>query len=322
MKMPTLSNQERAFYGHETTLLKKTDTETIYQIDCDTSDGTMQTYHLFEGVDLAYFSFNATSCFARERSFKNILEISYCSKGRYEAEYKRNFFTYQGDGDIAITVLSPHADKPTFPIGIYEGVALIVDMDVANNKLSSVIDGVTINMRDLVTKFCAGNCCSVMKATPELEHVFEEICCASNKSKIGYLRIKTLEILFLLSEILPQENLSIAAYYPKTTIDKIKKLKSDLTTSLEAKITLEMWAEKYDLNLTTMKECFKAIYGKPIYSFQKEYRIQFAANLLLSTNLSITEIAGNIGYTNPNKFSTVFKEIIGLSPREYRSQKK
>ena len=66
----------------------------------------------------------------------------------------------------------------------------------------------------------------------------------------------------------------------------------------------------------------KAVYGKPIHAFQREYKMQAATKLLISTSLSITEIAGRLGYENPNKFSTSFKEIIGQSPSEYRKQRK
>ena len=63
---------------------------------------------------------------------------------------------------------------------------------------------------------------------------------------------------------------------------------------------------------------FKSILDK----LEKEYKIQMAAQLLLTTQLSISEIAGKIGYSNPNKFSSAFRSIIGMSPREYRNAKK
>ena len=75
------------------------------------------------------------------------------------------------------------------------------------------------------------------------------------------------------------------------------------------------------MSLTALKDCFKAVYGKPIHAFQREYKMQAATKLLISTSLSITEIAGRLGYENPNKFSTSFKEIIGQSPSEYRKQR-
>lgn len=61
-----------------------------YQIECDMSNGTMQCVHLFPRIDLAYTSFQPFSCFSRNKAMPHILEISSCSAGRYECEYKRD----------------------------------------------------------------------------------------------------------------------------------------------------------------------------------------------------------------------------------------
>ena len=80
-------------------------------------------------------------------------------------------------------------------------------------------------------------------------------------------------------------------------------------------------ADRYGMSLTALKDCFKAVYGKPIHAFQREYKMQTATKLLVTTKLSIAEIAGMVGYENPNKFSAAFKEIIGQSPSEYRKSR-
>lgn len=41
---------------------------------------------------------------------------------------------------------------------------------------------------------------------------------------------------------------------------------------------------------------------------------------LISTKLSITEIAAQVGYQDPLYFSRVFKKLVGVSLREYRKQ--
>ena len=76
------------------------------------------------------------------------------------------------------------------------------------------------------------------------------------------------------------------------------------------------------LSLTMLKDCFKAVYGKPVHAFRREYKMQVATKLLTTTDMSITELAGEFGYENPNKFSTAFKEVIGVSPRAYRAKNK
>jgi YesN/AraC family two-component response regulator len=50
-------------------------------------------------------------------------------------------------------------------------------------------------------------------------------------------------------------------------------------------------------------------------------RIKEAKRLLLETNKQIKEISALVGYQNSNYFSRIFKELSGLSPREFRMKK-
>ena len=118
-----------------------------------------------------------------------------------------------------------------------------------------------------------------------------------------------------------QENFETAAYYSANQIKKIKVLKCELANQLDSRETLKSIADRYGMSLTALKDCFKAVYGKPIHAFQREYKMQAATQLLVTTKMSIAEIAGMVGYENPNKFSTAFKEIIGQSPSEYRKSR-
>ena len=185
----------------------------------------------------------------------------------------------------------------------------------------NVVEGVSINLKELIDKFCDGHCCSIIKTPPNLRHVFQEICEVRDTAPMGYLRLKVLESLFLLSQMLPQENFETAAYYSANQIKKIKVLKCELANQLDSRETLKSIADRYGMSLTALKDCFKAVYGKPIHAFQREYKMQAATQLLVTTKMSIAEIAGMVGYENPNKFSTAFKEIIGQSPSEYRKSR-
>ncbi len=76
---------------------------------------------------------------------------------------------------------------------------------------------------------------------------------------------------------------------------------------------------KNDKKVFCMKKCFKDVYGDSIYSYQKRYRINLAANMLLQDKTKeIQEIAASLGYENPGKFSAAFRSVMGVSPAEYR----
>lgn len=252
----------------------------------------------------------------------NILEIAFCQAGRFECEYKHGYVTYLGEGDFAVSILSPEQEPPAFPIGYYDGVAIIVDMDITGPIFENIVEGVSIDLNGLAHKFCVGHCCSVVKTPPNLLHVFQEICDAKDTAPMGYLRLKVLESFFLLSQMLPQESFETAAYYSAAQIKKVKALKAELMEHLDTKETLKSMAIRYGMSLTALKDCFKAVYGKPIHAFQREYKMQAATRLLVTTEMSVAEISGRLGYENPNKFSTAFKEVLGLSPSEYRKKRK
>ena len=52
----------------------------------------------------------------------------------------------------------------------------------------------------------------------------------------------------------------------------------------------------------------------------KTYRIKQAAVLLRQTQDTVADIALKVGYINQSKFATAFREIMKISPTEYRSQ--
>lgn len=314
--------KEKALFGTNAAVLHRSPDTTTYQIECDTPNGVMHCYHLFPGIDFAYTSFEASSCLMRDAPLPHILEIAYCRSGRFECKYKNDSFTYLGEGDFAVSVLSPEQEPAAFPVGSYDGFAIIVDMEVTGPRFADIVEDVSIDLNGLVEKFCSAHCCAVIKADPQLAHVFGEICEARAEGKAGYLRLKVLEVFYLLSALLPQEHIEVSAYYSGKQIQKIKRLKAELMDHLDSRDPLKGMAARYGLSLTTMKNCFKSVYGKPIHAFQKEYKMQKATALLLETDLSILEIAGQLGYENPNKFSTAFKTIIGMSPREYRKQRR
>ena len=110
-------------------------------------------------------------------------------------------------------------------------------------------------------------------------------------------------------------------YIEKEQVDKIKKIHNELISNLDKKITIEMLSKKYNIGTTPLKIYFKEIYGEPIYTYLKDYKIHRALHLLEETDKSISEIAGIVGYDNSSKFAKVFKDKMGCTPTEYKKQK-
>ncbi|MDP4134149.1 MAG: AraC family transcriptional regulator [Bacillota bacterium] len=61
--------------------------------------------------------------------------------------------------------------------------------------------------------------------------------------------------------------------------------------------------------------------GSTIHQYLLTYRINVAKKLLISTDLSIAEIAAGCGFDEQAYFSNIFKKIVGKSPTDYRKSK-
>lgn len=98
----------------------------------------------------------------------------------------------------------------------------------------------------------------------------------------------------------------------------IREIHDHLTEHMEQRVTIEELAHQYLINPTTVKTVFKEVYGNSLAAHMKEHRMEKAASLLRETDLSVAEIAGQVGYESQSKFTAAFKEQFGLLPTAYR----
>ena len=98
----------------------------------------------------------------------------------------------------------------------------------------------------------------------------------------------------------------------------IREIHDHLTEHMEQRVTIEELARQYLINPTTLKTVFKEVYGSSLAAHMKEHRMEKAAELLRETELSVAEIAGQVGYESQSKFTAAFKEQFGLLPTAYR----
>ncbi len=85
-------------------------------------------------------------------------------------------------------------------------------------------------------------------------------------------------------------------------------------------ISVEGIASFCGLNRTYFGRIFKETVGSSPQQFLLNYRMAKAAELLKLTTLSISDIGNAVGYPNQLHFSRAFKNVYGISPREWRNR--
>ena len=74
------------------------------------------------------------------------------------------------------------------------------------------------------------------------------------------------------------------------------------------------------LSSRQLTRVLKKKYNTTPYEYITELRMNYAANLLLHTDMSITYISYEVGYCNSNNFTIRFKKKFGMTPTQYRQK--
>jgi AraC-like DNA-binding protein len=82
--------------------------------------------------------------------------------------------------------------------------------------------------------------------------------------------------------------------------------------------SLESLARAVAMSRSAFAEHFTKFVGTPPMQYLTSWRMQIAANQLLSTTDSVTAVANRIGYDSEAAFSRAFKKVVGAAPSEWR----
>lgn len=98
----------------------------------------------------------------------------------------------------------------------------------------------------------------------------------------------------------------------------IKEAFSFIEQNFQNDISVEDIAASCGLNRSYFGKIFHENMGKSPQEFLISYRMTKAAELLKLTGLSIADVGNAVGYPNQLHFSRAFKNVYGISPRQWR----
>ena len=118
--------------------------------------------------------------------------------------------------------------------------------------------------------------------------------------------------------ILKQNAVRIEKSTPKSNNHKIiEQTLEYINQNLTADLTLESLANAASFNPIYFHKLFKSSTGRTLHEYVEGQRIQKAIHLLISTDMTLTQIAYECGFSSQSYFSYAFKRRTGASPRDY-----
>lgn len=86
--------------------------------------------------------------------------------------------------------------------------------------------------------------------------------------------------------------------------------------------SLQELAHQVGTNEKRLTELFRNATGLPVFTWLREERVLLACRLLVESELDIQQIADQVGYGSASNFTTMFRERIGVTPRDYRQARR
>lgn len=303
----------------ELTLLAQSDGCSVFQMKNETGDGTMTVYEVFPGVSLMYNDFHMISCDSGFHTASDLLCIDHCREGRLEYPASEDSYAYVEAGDLKFDRRLRHRGHFSFPLAHYHGITVVFQLPEASHALPKEVKDFPVNLSAIQEKFCSDPYPQVLHGVPSLDHIFSELYAVPEKIRQPYFKVKILELLLYLDALELPKSRKERPYFYKSQVEKIKAMHKLMTGHLDRHYTLEELSSCFSISLTPLKACFKSVFGSPVNTYMRSYRMNKAATYLRQDeNASVAEIAGRVGYDSSSKFAAAFKDVIGRTPLEYR----
>lgn len=293
--------------------------DNCFHLENESGTGDITLYRVFPGIELVYNDMHMAYCNKNQQPTPHVMEINYCKEGRCECLFGGNQYCYMSAGDLSFCSLHDSAHQSEFPTSHYHGITVTIDFSAVSEEMKKVLELLAVDLNGIMARSQAEEV-MIIRANPTVEHIFSELYRVPPSIRRGYIRVKVLELLLILTGLDLPENDAKHTSFPAAQIETVKQIHAFLVAHFPKHYTIDALSARFDISPTVMKKCFRGVYGDPIYAYMKKYRLQVAERLLKETRATVGEIALQVGYQNPNKFTSAFCAEYGIPPTAYRKK--
>ena len=100
--------------------------------------------------------------------------------------------------------------------------------------------------------------------------------------------------------------------------ERMKQMLSFIQQFFGETITVRQIAQSASISESECMRCFRQTIGTTPGAYLKNYRLQYAAELLKNTDISVASAASRCGFQEMSYFSRAFRNVYGCTPSGYR----
>ena len=260
------------------------------------------------------FISEARKVLGRDSRWHEAIEIKYVLKGRINIMLETDVISADEGEIVFINPYEVHSNVPTDGSGEYALIMVGLDyfdsVGISNINLRRLMIDSQLRIKRRIKN-------------PEIAKTIEKIILENSLQKdysdilISALMQQLFATLFRDEQfIYDTSSIKDRAKNYKTIEPAVIMLRDDYRKNFSG----DSLAHACSLNRDYFCRVFKKAMGKTPIEYQNECRIRMADLLLKQGNMTIKEIAQNVGFEDVSYFSRVYKKIKGISPNQKKSK--
>ncbi|MGC4018480.1 MAG: AraC family transcriptional regulator [Muricomes sp.] len=277
----------------------------------------MKLYNIMPGIEVYYNNYRTASHFSGEMRTCDFYELSYSHSGLYESRINFQRTLRLSAGEVMIITNVAQSYDSCMPLGFYTGFNVMFYPSLFTGYTQTFFEHFSLDVEQLFKHLMGGKSVFASSCCPQMMSVLESLFLACREGDISYIKLRLLEVLMQMS-VSHAFTENCYQYISDKNFRIVQSVKEYIEQDMTKHITIKELSEIFGISQTTIKDKFKAVYGYAPYEYLKRFRMNYAAELLKTTSLSVGEIGMQIGYENSSKFSSAFCNIYGVTPLCYR----
>jgi AraC-like DNA-binding protein len=244
---------------------------------------------------------------------RDIVEICYLHSGQQTYFVGTEEFDLRG-GSLFVTYPNePHgSDKTPESKGVLYW--MLLDVPACERQLLSLAPAESRLVLDAILDLPARHFPATRNVASILRHLMAQF--DREGDRLRPVRLKTLLLSFLLEVLEASASHSVHCHVSPA----IQSVKQTIDRELDKPLSIRHLARLAHMSESRFKARFKAEIGMPPADYMTRQRIDRAKEFVRQTDMSVTEIAGRLGFCTTQYFATSFKRYTGQTPSDYRRQ--
>ncbi|MEM8615198.1 MAG: AraC family transcriptional regulator [Cyanobacteria bacterium P01_H01_bin.105] len=163
------------------------------------------------------------------------------------------------------------------------------------------------------------------KMTLAMIRVLKQILQVPYRGPAGhlYLECKAQELLALqLATLDADATASSPSPVKAADLERVHYARDILVAQLSNPLSMMELSRQVGLNEYTLRQGFRYLFGTTVFGYLRTCRMEQAQHLLRQSDITVAQVAHQVGYRNPEAFSTAFRRQFAISPKAYQLGKR